>query len=316
LRFFYLLSPDSVHVAAVRGSIRHSVAYDSYVVTQAKAIFLIPMKESEILKNLYSQDLETRKNWYSNVAETYNKLRPGYPPEIINGAVEIAKLPKNAKILELGCGPGNATLGFAKLGFSMTCLEPSLEASNLARQNCTVYPQIEIQQTTFEEWKLETGKFDAVLAATSFHWINPEFGNLKISQALQNNGALILLWNMTPQPEYEIYQSFQEIYQKYAPFLDRYEDIQTQTEIVQSLGQKAIDSGKFKNLVSENVICKVNYDVDDFLLLLSTYTPYLKLEVETRNCLFTELRKKIETNYKGNIQITYISAFQVARKSP
>ncbi len=272
------------------------------------------MKEFELLKNLYSQDLETRKNWYSDVAATYNKLRPRYPQEIINGAVEIAQLPPKASILELGCGPGNATLAFAEFGFSMICLEPSLAAGNLAKQNCEIYPQVEIKQTTFEEWELEPRKFDAVLAATSYHWINPEFGNLKINQALQNDGNLILLWNMTPQPEYEIYQSFREVYQKYAPLLDRYEDIETQKKIVQALGKKAIDSGKFKNLVCEQVVCKVNYYMDDFLLLLSTYTPYLKLDIETRNCLFTELRKKIENHYGGNIQINYISAFQVAKK--
>ncbi len=271
------------------------------------------MKELEILKNLYSQDLETRKKWYSQVAEAYNKFRPSYPQEIINGAVKISQLPTNANILELGCGPGNATLAFAKLGFSMICLEPSLAACHLARQNCAIYPQVEIKQTTFEEWELEIGKFDAVLAATSYHWINPEFGNSKIAQALRNNGNLILLWNMTPQPEYGIYQSFREIYQKYAPSLDRYENVETQQKIVQVLGQKAIDSGKFKNLVSEQVVCKVNYYIDDFLLLLSTYTPYLKLDIETRNCLFTELREKIENNYGRNIQITYISAFQVAK---
>jgi SAM-dependent methyltransferase len=273
------------------------------------------MKEMEILKNLYAQDLETRKNWYSQVAEAYNKFRPRYPQEIINGAVEVAQLDSNAQILELGCGPGNATLAFAQLGFAMICLEPSLAACNLARQNCEIYSQVEILQTTFEEWELEPGKFDAVLAATSFHWINPEFGNLKIAEALRNDGALILLWNMTPQPEYEVYQSFQEIYQKYAPSLDRYEDIETQKEIVQALGQKAIDSGKFQNLVSKQVVCKVNYDINDFLLLLSTYTPYLKLDIETRNCLFTKIRKKIENNYGGNIEITYISAFQVAKKA-
>ena len=180
------------------------------------------MKEMEILKNLYSQDLETRKNWYSQVAEAYNKFRPHYPQEIINGAVEIAQLDSNSQMLELGCGPGNATVSFAQLGFSMICLEPSLAAWNLARKNCATYPQVEIQQTTFEEWELEPGKFDAVLAATSFHWINPEFGNSKIAQALRNDGNLILLWNMTPQPEYKIYQSFREVYQKYAPVLDRY----------------------------------------------------------------------------------------------
>jgi SAM-dependent methyltransferase len=273
------------------------------------------MKELELLKNLYSQDLETRKNWYSHIAEVYNKFRPRYPQEIINGAVEVAQLSTKANILELGCGPGNATLAFAQLGFSMICLEPSLAACNLAKQNCVIYPQVEIQQTTFEEWELETGKFDAVLAATSYHWINPEFGNSKISQALRNHGNLILLWNMTPQPEYEIYQNFREVYQKYAPLLDRYEDIETQKEIVQALGQKAIDSGKFKNLVSEQVVCRVNYYMDDFLLLLSTYTQYLKLDIETRTCLFTALRKKIEDHYGGNIQITYISAFQVAKKA-
>jgi SAM-dependent methyltransferase len=273
------------------------------------------MKEFKLLKNLYSQDLETRKNWYSQIAEAYNRFRPHYPQEIINSAIKIAQLTPTANILELGCGPGNATLAFAKLGFSMICLEPSLAACNLAKQNCILYPQVEIQQTTFEEWELETGKFDAVLAATSFHWINPEFGNIKISEALRDNGVLILLWNMTPQPEYTVYQSFQEIYQKYAPSLDRYEDIETQKEIVQALGEKAIDSGKFKNLTSQQVVCQINYSTDDFLSLLSTYTPYLKLNIETRNSLFTELRNKIIDHHGGNIQITYLSAFQIAQKS-
>ncbi|MFM6157765.1 MAG: class I SAM-dependent methyltransferase [Sphaerospermopsis kisseleviana] len=267
-----------------------------------------------ILKHLYSQDLKTRKNWYSQVAEAYDRFRPPYPQEIINSAIEIAKLSTDANILELGSGPGNATLHFAKLGFSMTCLEPSLEACNLAIKNCAIYPQIEIQQTTFEEWELNPEKFDAVLAATSFHWINPEFGHLKIAQALRKNGVLILLWNMTPQPEYKLYQSFQAIYQKYAPYLDRYEDIETQKEIVQALGQKAIDSGTFKNIESQAVVCKLNYTPDDFLLLLSTYTPYLKLDNKTRTSLFRALRQKIADDHQENIQITYISACQVMKK--
>jgi SAM-dependent methyltransferase len=272
------------------------------------------IKSIKFLKNLYSQDLETRKNWYSQVAEAYDKFRPSYAQAIINSAIEIAKLPINANILELGCGPGKATLDFAKLGFCITCLEPSLAACNLARKNCAVYPQVEIQQTTFEEWELKPEKFDAVLAATSFHWINPEFGNLKIAQALRKNGVLILLWNMTPQPEYKLYQSFQQIYQKYAPSLDRYEHIETQQEIVKALGQKAIDSGKFKNIGSQAVVCQLNYSPDDFLLLLSTYTPYLKLDSKTRTCLFTALRQKIADEHRENIQITYISACQVMTK--
>jgi hypothetical protein len=36
--------------------------------------------------------------------------------------------------------------------------------------------------------------------------------------------------------------------------------------------------------------------------------------MKTRDNLFAGLREKIENNYEGNIQITYVSAFQVARK--
>lgn len=196
----------------------------------------------------------------------------------------------------------------------MVCLEPSQAAYQFARQNCAAYPKVEIQQTTFEEWKLEPGKFDAVLAATSFHWMNPETAYIKTANALQADGALILLWNMTPQPDYEVYQTLHQVYQIYTPSSARYEDISTQEKIVNSFGQKAINSGLFKDLISDHVLCQVTYSVDNYLLLLSTLSPYLKLEASIRQALFTGLRDKIEEHYGGSIQITYISAFQVMKK--
>ncbi|MBK1990189.1 methyltransferase domain-containing protein [Sphaerospermopsis aphanizomenoides BCCUSP55] len=272
------------------------------------------MKELEQIQNLYPQDLELRKNWYSPVADAYNKVRPRYPQEIIHRAVEIAQLTSESRILELGCGPGNATVSFAELGFSMVCLDPSPAACQFARKNCAAYPNVAIQQTTFEEWKLTPGKFKAVLAATSFHWMNPETAYVKAADALQEDGGLILLWNMTPQPDYEVYKKLHEVYKMYAPSSARYEDRITQEKIVKSFGQKAIDSGKFKDLVYDHVPCQVTYTVDDYLLLLGTLSPYLKLEASIRDALFAGLREKIEENYGGSIEIYYISAFQVARK--
>ncbi|MGM3306036.1 class I SAM-dependent methyltransferase [Anabaena sp. WFMT] len=272
------------------------------------------MQKLEQLKKLYPQNLELRKNWYSPVAEAYNKVRPGYPQAIIKTAVAIAKLSSDSRILELGCGPGNATISFAQLGFSMVCLEPSPVACQFARQNCAAYPNIEIQQTTFEEWKLAPGKFNAVLAATSFHWMNPETAYTKTADALEDGGALILLWNMTPQPNYEVYQTLHQVYKIYAPSSGRYEDITTQEKIVKSFGEKALASGKFKDLVSDHIICQVTYSVDDYLLLLGTLSPYLKLEASIQNALFAGLREKINELYGGSIEITYISAFQVMRK--
>jgi tRNA G46 methylase TrmB len=83
--------------------------------------------------NYSSTDLEQRKNWYSPAAEAYNKARPRYPQELIKQVVEIAQLSTNSKILEVGCGPGTATVGIAPLGCSIICLEPNPDFFHLAQ---------------------------------------------------------------------------------------------------------------------------------------------------------------------------------------
>ncbi len=255
-----------------------------------------------------------RKNWYSEVADAYNKVRPRYPHKLINHAVQLSQLPPNAIILEIGCGPGTATTAFAQLGFSMICLEPSQEACQLARQNCATYPNVEIINTTFEEWQLEAKKFNAVLAANSFHWVAPEIGYPKAATTLKDNGSLILLWNKEPQPSYEVYQALNEVYQVQHPSLSRYEDKETQEEILRWLGQNIIKSGLFKDLMYAQSACELTYSIDDYLALLSTLSPYIRLEQQQRDSLFAGLRKVLE-KYGKNLETSYLSALHIARKS-
>ena len=272
-------------------------------------------KFEEQFKHIYSQDLSEKKTWYSFVAEAYNKTRPRYPKQLIDRAVELAKLTPNAKILELGCGPGIATVEFAKLGFSMVSLEPSPEACELARENCAQYPNVEIQNTTFEEWELGTNKFDAVIAATSFHWISPEIRCSKSAQALKDNGVLVLLSNKEPQPNYEIYQLLDEVYQKQAPSITWHENPETQEKTIREFGERTIDSSYFQSLFYEYLSCEVNYSIDDYLAMLSTLSPFIALESQQRSSLFAALKEILEQNCERGIQSSYISAFHIARKT-
>ena len=267
----------------------------------------------ETIINYSGKNLEERKSWYSPAAEAYDRARPRYPLELIHRVMEVAQLSSDSKILEVGCGPGTATVDFARFGCSMVCLEPNPDFYRLAQRNCQFYPHVEIQHTSFEEWTVLTGEFDAVLAATSFHWIPPEIGYPKAAKALRADGSLILLWNKELQPPYEVYQSLLEVYQLYAPFLARYEDRETQEEVLQGLGQIVIDSGQFQDLVSEQFQCRVTYSVDEYLTLLSTYSPYLELTPQRRNALFEGLRDKIEQEWEGSLQLSYLSAFHIAR---
>lgn len=261
-----------------------------------------------------SRELEQRKNWYSPAAEAYNKARPRYPEDLIYQVMEVAQLSTDSKILEVGCGPATATVGFAQLGCSMICLEPNPDFFRLAQQNCQTFPNVEIQNTSFEEWTLKTSEFDAVLAASSFHWISPEIGYPKAANALQESGYLILLWNKELQPPYEVYQRLSQIYQLYAPSLDRYENRETQEEILRGLGEMAIDSGRFKDLISGQFLSEVTYNVDEYLMLLNTYSPYLKLDSHSKKALFAGLRHTIEDDFGGSLHLSYISAFHISKK--
>ena len=274
------------------------------------------MKDSEQRENLYRDEytLEQRKNWYSNATDAYNKTRPRYPQQIIYRAVELAKLTRDACILELGCGPGTATTAFANLGFSMVCLEPSQEACFLARKNCAQYPNVKIANTTFEEWELGTQRFNAVLAATSFHWISPDLRYIKTANALKDNGFLILLWNIPLKPQYEVYQMLHEVYQIEAPSLTLYGDRETHEEDLRRIGQAVIDSGLFKGLVSEHLAYEITYSIDDYLALLSTLSPCIALEPQQRDSLFVGLRAALERNWGRSFQVSCLSTFHVAQK--
>jgi SAM-dependent methyltransferase len=260
--------------------------------------------------------LERRKHWYSPAAEAYDRARPCYPSDLIDRVLDITQISANSKILEIGCGPATATVAFARLGVSMVGVEPNPDFYHLAQQNCQQYPNVELLNTSFEEWMLEPNRFDAVLAASSFHWIPSDVGSAKAAQALRENGYLILLWNKELQPSYEVYQGLSPIYQTHAPSLvNRYEDRDTQEKILQGLGKITIDSGLFKDLIFGYIESEVTYSSDRYLMLLNTYSPYLKLDRQSKEALFIALKDKIERDFGGSLQLSYISAFHIAQKS-
>ena len=268
-------------------------------------------------KHNWYQDfnLEQKSNWYGQIADAYDKTRPRYPQKLVNHAVEIAQLFANARILEIGCGTGTATTAFADLGFSMVCVEPNSEAYQIACRNCDRYGRVKIINTTFEEWELEKSQFDAVLAATSFHWVSPKVVYTKAAEALKSDGFLILLWNTPPQPSYEIYQELLDsVYQTYAPDLKGYETIANHKKNLDNIAKKIIDSGNFQNLFSEELICNVNYDIDNYLTLLSTLSPYIAMESDLRNTLFENLGKTLKNNHSNIIDLSYLSVLQIIQK--
>lgn len=266
------------------------------------------------LFNYNPHDRVDRTSIYNAVAVAYDRVRPRYPEEFISTAIELAQLPNNAQILEIGCGTGVATVAFARRGYSLVAVEPSLEMCRVARENCQEFPQVKIEHTLFENWELTPEKFDAVLAATSFHWVSVDVAYAKTAAALKENGVLILLWNVVPHPPLEIFQLLQPVYQTHAPSLANYQDLATEIESIDRFERQIIDSGYFEDVISDSLTYEINYSVDDYLMLLTTLSPYIRLTTIQRQKLAVDLRQVLEQNLPNGVPLTHPAIVQVARK--
>lgn len=264
------------------------------------------------IRTIASKDLAERKTWYSPVAESYNRTRPRYS-QILDRVVEVAQLMPSSALLEVGCGPGTATVGFAPLGCSMTCLEPNPDFCQIARHNCQPYSNVEILNTSFEEAILEADRFDAVLAATSFHWISAEIAYPKAAHTLKQNGCLILLWNVISEPGEAVYQLTHDLYETYAPDLAPADSRELQQVWLSSMANTVRETGYFRQVESEQIVCELTYSTEDYLTLLSTSSPYISLEPQNKAALFAGMQERLDQQ-GGTAQLFYLSAFQIAWK--
>ena len=63
------------------------------------------------------------KTTFNTVASLYDEVRPGYPDELVRDVLDLSGMDRSGKILEVGCGTGQASRLFATLGCEMICLD-------------------------------------------------------------------------------------------------------------------------------------------------------------------------------------------------
>jgi SAM-dependent methyltransferase len=136
------------------------------------------------------------RSTFNEDAELYDRHRPGYPSTLFSDLSTLANLTPASQILEIGCGTGQATLPLAKFGSKIVAVELGPSLASLAAQNLSCYRNVSIHCSSFEDWPLplsEDEKFDVVLAATSWHWLDKSSRVEKSADALKENGTLVVI---------------------------------------------------------------------------------------------------------------------------
>jgi SAM-dependent methyltransferase len=165
-----------------------------------------------------SQEREQRLV-FGEVAERYERARPGYPPELVADVASILGLPVRARVLEVGSGTGKATVLWADAGYEVVCLEPDEKMAAIARSKFAGRENVTVETVGLEAWPVEDEAFDLVTAAQAWHWM-PADARLSVAhRALRPGGGVALMWNWERDDPTDVHDAFGAVYQSLAPTL-------------------------------------------------------------------------------------------------
>src|SRR5215204_4640687 len=146
--------------------------------------------EAERLRDRSVEEAGRLRVTFDEDAERYDRARPGYPAAVFEDLLALTELGPGARVLEIGCGTGQATVPLAERGCRIVAVELGAELAAVARRNLARFPDVEVVTGAFEDWPLPPEPFDLVLSATAFHWIDPGVRVVKSAEALRPGGTL------------------------------------------------------------------------------------------------------------------------------
>jgi SAM-dependent methyltransferase len=129
---------------------------------------------------------------FGNDAEGYDRARPGYPGALV--ARIVAGSP-GLDVLDVGCGTGIAARQFQAAGCTVLGVEPDPRMAGFARAR-----GLPVEVATFEAWDPDGRRFDTVIAAQSWHWVDPASGAAKAARVLRPGGRLAIFSHVYEPP--------------------------------------------------------------------------------------------------------------------
>jgi SAM-dependent methyltransferase len=157
------------------------------------------------------------RDTFDHVAELYDALRPGYPAALFTDLSTTAGLAPADRVLEIGCGSGQATQGLADLAGPVLALDPGAELIRLARRRLADQPQVSFAVSSFEAFVSEPHAFKLACAAQAWHWIDPGLAFPRAAQALAPGGWLAIFGHIPMPPASPLLEDFQAVYDRVVP---------------------------------------------------------------------------------------------------
>jgi SAM-dependent methyltransferase len=255
---------------------------------------------------------------FNEVPELYDRVRPAYPDELFADLVAITGMDRRSSVLEVGCGTGQATRSLAALGYSVTAIEPGAGMAALARQRLAAFGNVEVENSTFEEWDDGGRRFDVLVAASAWHWVDPSIGWRRAHDVLCPGGWMALLGNVVVRRpgEPEVYAETADLHEQFSPGNPGWGHPPLEDEVRmtdEGWGLVTGPGGLFGPAIVRWYPAVQWFDGDGFADLLRSTSLYRRLDSRVRDPLLDAIAERIRTQMGDRVSRRYLSVLRAGR---
>ncbi|MGW7612771.1 class I SAM-dependent methyltransferase [Streptomyces sp. NPDC054766] len=257
---------------------------------------------------------------FNEVPELYDRVRPGYPGDLFADLVAVTGMDDRSSVLEVGCGTGQATRSLAALGCSVTAIEPGADMAALARRRIATFRNVEVETSTLEEWDDRGRRFDVLVAASSWHWVDPSIGWRRAHDLLRPGGWTALLGNVVVRRpgEPEVYAETADLHERFCPGNPGWghppleDDVRATDE-----GWGLVDDpgGLFGPTIVRWYPTVQWFDGNGFADLLRSTSLYLRLARDVREPLLDAIAERIRTRMDDRAPRRYLSVLRAGQRA-
>ncbi len=256
---------------------------------------------------------ELQRNSFDGIVAQYARARPVAPREAFDCIA--AWIPPPAAALEIGCGPGGATLCLAERGYRVHAVELGAHLAEHARRRLSGYP-CTVEVGRFEDAALEQASFDLVAASSAFHWLDRDRALAQMALALRPRGGVALFWTQAGRELLDpgFGPALDDLYRAHAPGLPPNPAVLAQQSIDAAGAALAADP-RFTDVEEHRFTEALEFDAPRFIDLLGTYSDHALLDSASRDRLQAGITDLIDSRFGGNVLRQVVTRLFLARRA-
>jgi SAM-dependent methyltransferase len=255
---------------------------------------------------------DDRRRSFDQMAELYARARPPPPPEVFDAIA--GYVPPPADVLEIGCGPGNASQPLLERGYRVHAVELGENLASFARTRLAAFP-FTVEVGKFEDASLQPASVSLVACSAAFHWLDLPRALDQVAKVLKPGGGLALIWG-SPRRTVEdnrVDQAIQAAYMAHAPALWRKTSDHVSSHVA-SIGEALRADARLRDYEERRFPRTHVFDRVRYLELLATFSDHATLPTAQRTRLFDAIAEIIDGQFGGKVERHSMASLQLARR--